>query len=145
MNNEPIVMERVYNAPVARVWKALTDRDQMKEWYFNIAEFKAEPGFEFSFEAGDPNATMYNHLCVVKDVVPERKLSYTWRYEGYEGDSLVTFELFPEGNSTRLKLTHEGLETFPPIASFAKKNFVMGWTDITGRTLKEYVEKEQNA
>jgi len=140
MNNEPIVMERVYNAPVSKVWKAISDNDQMKQWYFDIAEFKAEPGFEFRFEAGDKNMT-YVHLCVVKEVIPGKKLSYTWRYEGYEGDSLVTFELFPENGGTRLKLTHEGLETFPPIAAFAKQNFVMGWTDITGRMLKEFVEK----
>lgn len=140
MHNEPIVIERLYQAPAARVWQALTDRDQMKEWYFNIAEFRPEPGFAFNFVAGDGNHT-YNHLCVVKEVVPERKLSYTWRYEGYEGDSLVTFELFEEGDSTRLKLTHEGLENFPPIAAFAKQNFLMGWTDITGRMLKEFVEK----
>ena len=46
-----------------------------------------------------------------------------------------------EGNGTRVKLTHEGLETFPPLADFAKENFVAGWTDIVGKNIKEFVEK----
>ncbi|HEY8895376.1 MAG TPA: SRPBCC domain-containing protein, partial [Niastella sp.] len=59
----------------------------------------------------------------------------------YEGNSFVTFELYPEGNGTRLKLTHEGLETFPMNPDFAKKNFMEGWTQIIGTSLKEFLEK----
>jgi hypothetical protein len=41
-----------------------------------------------------------------------------------------------------LKLTHEGLETFPASnTDFAKENFVAGWTHIVGTSLKEFVEK----
>ena len=53
------------------------------------------------------------HLCKVIEVIPMKKLTYSWSYDGYEGNSFVTFELFSEENKTRLKLTHEGLETFP--------------------------------
>ena len=52
MNNEPFVIERTYNAPVEKVWKAITDNDLMKQWYFKIAAFKPEVGFEFSFDGG---------------------------------------------------------------------------------------------
>ena len=69
-----------------------------------------------------------------------KKLAYTWRYEGFEGDSLVTFELFAEGARTRLKLTHAGLESFPKIPDFARKNFMEGWTSIIGTSLKAFVE-----
>ena len=55
MNSEPFVIERIYNAPVAKVWKAITDRDEMKEWYFDLEEFRPEVGFEFGFTAGDNN------------------------------------------------------------------------------------------
>lgn len=141
MNNEPLVVEYRYNAPVSKVWKALTDLKQIKEWYFNIAEFKAEPGFEFTFDGGSEEKT-YTHLCKVVDVVPNKKLSYSWRYKDYPGDSLVTFELFDEGEQTLLKLTHTGLETFPQdIADFAKSSFTQGWTYIAGTSLKNYVEK----
>ncbi|HYJ64426.1 MAG TPA: SRPBCC domain-containing protein, partial [Parafilimonas sp.] len=52
MNNESFVIERTYNAPVNKVWKAITDRDLMQQWYFNIAAFKPEVGFEFTFDGG---------------------------------------------------------------------------------------------
>src|SRR5438105_308798 len=112
MNSDAFVIERTYNAPVTKVWKALTDKSEMKKWYFGLAEFKPEAGFEFQFYGGPPDK-QYLHLCKIKEVINNRKLSYSWRYDGYDGNSLVTFELFEEGNKTRLKLTHEGLETFP--------------------------------
>jgi uncharacterized protein YndB with AHSA1/START domain len=46
---EQIMMEQTFNAPVARVWRALTDAGQMREWYFDLKEFKPEVGFEFEF------------------------------------------------------------------------------------------------
>lgn len=141
MKQEPFVIERVYNASVERVWKAITDKDQMKQWYFDIAAFKPEVGFEFSFTGHNEGVT-FIHLCKVTEVVPNKKLTYSWRYKDYEGNSFVTFELFPEGpSSTRLKLTHEGLETFPQTTHFAKSNFEMGWTELIGSLLKNFVEK----
>ena len=137
---EPFVIERTYNAPVEKVWQALTNRDLMKQWYFGIAEFKPEPGFEFQFEGGTKE-NVYVHLCKIIEVIPNKKLSYSWTYKGYDGYSVVTFELFPENGKTKLKLSHEGLETFPVMKDFAKENFVMGWTQIIGTSLKNFVEK----
>ncbi len=141
MKNEPFVIERTYNAPVERVWKAITDRDQMKEWYFNLAEFKPEVGFEFEFTGGSEEKT-YLHKCRITTVIPNKKLAYTWRYQDYPGNSEVTFELFDEDGKTRVKLTHEGLETFPQDnKDFAKTSFSEGWNYIIGKSLKEFVEK----
>jgi uncharacterized protein YndB with AHSA1/START domain len=112
----------------------------MEQWYFKLKEFKPEVGFEFEFEGGPPEKT-FLHLCKVTEVIPGKKLTHSWRYDGYEGNSFVTWEVFDEGDKTRVKLTHAGLETFPAIPEFAKENFVMGWTDILGRMLKEYLEK----
>ena len=141
MNNEPFVIERTYNAPIEKVWKALTDKQQMKQWYFDIAEFKPEVGFEFTFTGGSEEKK-YTHLCKVLEVIPNKKLSYSWRYEGYPGSSIVTFELFDEGKETRIRLTHEGIETFPKnLADFAKESFAKGWTYIIGTSLKDFVEK----
>jgi uncharacterized protein YndB with AHSA1/START domain len=138
----PFMIERVFDAPVDVMWKAITDRDEMKQWYFDLKEFRAEPGFRFSFTGG-PADRQYLHLCEVIDVEPNKKLSYTWKYDGYDGESKVIFELFPEGKKTRLKLTHEGLETFPANQpDFARKNFEEGWTGIVGTSLKEYIAKK---
>ncbi|MEO8568480.1 MAG: SRPBCC domain-containing protein [Ginsengibacter sp.] len=142
MKHEPFVIERTYDAPVEKVWKAITDKDQMKEWYFNIETFKPEVGFEFQFEAGSKEKK-YLHLCRITDVEANKKLRYSWRYDGVPGNSFVTFELFPDGKGTRLKLTHEGLETFvTDNPDFARESFAKGWNHIIGKSLKEYVEKK---
>ena len=139
---EAVVFERTFNAPVGRVWKALTDVEEMRQWYFNLKQFKAEVGFEFEFVVEHEGMT-YHHLCKVTEVIPQKKLAYTWRYKGHEGDSLVTFELFADGDETRLKLTHQGLETFPKTAAFARKNFEAGWTAIIDSELKQFLEGKQ--
>ena len=140
--NELFVIERTFNAPIAKVWSAITNRDEMKQWYFGITEFKPEVGFEFTFTGSNEGRT-FIHLCKVTEVVPGTKLAYSWRYRGYEGISHVTWELFAEGNKTRLKLTHSGLESFPVTAhrDFARENFAMGWTHIIGTSLQQYIEK----
>jgi uncharacterized protein YndB with AHSA1/START domain len=134
------VIERTLNAPVAKVWKALTDVKQMRQWYFDLKEFKPKVGFEFQFIVEHEGAT-YDHRCKVTEVVPQKKITYTWRYAGQPGDSQVTFELFADGNKTRLKLTHEGLDTFPKTPAYGRENFVKGWTQIIGSELKQFVEK----
>jgi uncharacterized protein YndB with AHSA1/START domain len=142
MNNQPFIIEKLYNAPASRVWKAITSKEEMKQWYFDVSDFKAEPGFEFTFNGEGRNCEKYVHLCKVTELIEGKKLSYTWAYDGYNGTSEVTFELFPEGSGTRLRLTHSGLETFPQSnRDFARESFAEGWTYITGTALKDFVEK----
>ncbi len=144
MSQQPFVIERVYNAPVNKVWKAITDRQEMKQWYFDLAEFKATPGFEFEFKGGPDDGVQYLHKCKITEAIAEKKLAYTWSYDGYAGESLVTFELFDEAGKTRLRLTHSGLDAFPANnPDFASSNFEAGWNHIIGISLKEYVEKVQ--
>jgi uncharacterized protein YndB with AHSA1/START domain len=140
MHMTPLVVERTYNAPVQKVWNALTNSTEMKKWYFDIPAFKAEPGFEFTFTGESPDGKKYIHLCRITDAEPGKKLRHSWKYEGHDGISYVTWELFEEGTMTRVKLTHEGLETFPPLADFDRKNFEQGWSEITGVSLKNYLE-----
>ena len=146
MKEGDIVIERTYNAPVAKVWKAITNKDDMKKWYFDLPEFITKVGFGFQFKGGPDEGHQYLHLCKITEVVPEKKLAYSWRFDGYEGNSVVTFELFEEGNKsdgyrTRLRLTHSGLETFPKNnPDFAKENFAKGWTEILGTSLKAFLE-----
>lgn len=137
---KPFVIEKLLDAPVERVWKAITDKDDMKQWYFDLADFRPEVGFEFQFEGGN-EGRVFVHLCKVTEVVVKKKLTYSWRYQGHEGNSFVTFELSEENGKTKLKLTHAGLETFPPLADFAKENFAAGWTEIIGVHLPAFVEK----
>jgi uncharacterized protein YndB with AHSA1/START domain len=139
---EPLVIEKTLNAPAPRVWKAITDAGQMKRWYFDIPDFRPEVGFEFEFTV-EHEGKVYTHLCKVNEADFNKKLSYSWRYSEYPGDSEVTFELFTEGDKTRLKLTHKGLHTFPSDnPDFGVASFTAGWNEIIGKSLPEYLEKE---
>lgn len=141
VKNEPIIIEKTFNTRIEKVWKAITEKEQMQKWYFNIAEFKLEVGFEFQFYAGD-DKKQWLHVCKVTEVIPKKILTYSWRYEGYSGISFVTFELFSEGEKTRLRLTHTGLDSFPSdVPGLKKENFIAGWESIIGTSLKQFMEK----
>ena len=141
MKAQPLIIEKLINAPSSKVWQAITERDEMKKWYFDLKEFKAEPGFKFDFSGGT-DEKQYLHHCEVKEVIPGKKLSYTWTYEGEPGESLVSFELNPEGENTRVRLTHAGLDSFPKENPDLKaENFEKGWQEIIGSSLKNYIEK----
>jgi uncharacterized protein YndB with AHSA1/START domain len=138
----PIIVARVYDASIHKVWQALTDCEQMKQWYFKLLEFKAEVGFEFDFFGGPPDGIQYKHLCKITEVISERKISYTWIYDGYVGESLVSFELFEAAEKTKLVVTHTGVETFEASnKDFDKINFVEGWNHILTTSLTSFLEK----
>jgi uncharacterized protein YndB with AHSA1/START domain len=140
VNHQSIIIERTLDTPISKVWQALTDNDEMKKWYFVLPEFKAEVGFFFEFEGGKDPENPYLHYCEVTEVIVGKKITYSWRYDGYEGNSFVTFELFDEGDKTLLTLTHVGLETFAHLnPDFAKENFEEGWTGILDTSLKNYL------
>ena len=137
----PVIVEQTFAVPVGNVWGAITDHHQMQHWYFDLPEFRPEVGFEFRFTGGTPEH-QYLHLCKIEEVIPLKKLKHSWRYDGYEGMSHVTFELFDEGEMTRVKLTHEGLETLPQSnPDFAKSNFAAGWKSIIGSSLEGYLDE----
>ena len=141
MDNKPLVIEKKFNAPAEKVWKAITDKENIRKWFFDIKEFRPEVGFEFQFIAGKDDVA-YLVLCKITEVIPGLKFSYSWRYEGFKGNSQVTFELFAHGATTRLRLTHEGLETFPMRKpDFTNGYYVPGWEVIIGHSLKEFIEK----
>lgn len=140
MDDRPIVIEQSFKSSAEKIWNAITDKDEMKQWYFDLKEFKPEVGFEFRFLAGESEDNQYLHICKITEVIPGKKIAYSWRYNGYEGISYVSFELFPEGKRTRLKLIHSGLETFPESnPDLAKENFAAGWKQIIGNSLKNYL------
>jgi len=142
MYTEDSIIEQAMDAPVTQVWDAITNPVKMKQWYFDIPGFKAIPGFEFQFTAGSENKK-YVHLCKIKEAIPMQKLSYTWRYIDLPGNTLVTFELFDEGEKTKVRLTHQGLETFPQDQpDFRRQSFENGWTEIIGKNLKAFLEKK---
>ena len=139
MNDQPLIIERIYNAPVELVWRAITEKELMQKWLFNILEFEPKVGFQFQFEGGEEDKR-YLHLCEVMEVEINKKLTYSWEYDGYEGRSYVTFELIEMGEKTKVILTHSGIETFTH-EDFKKENFEGGWNYLINESLYELLEK----
>jgi len=141
-NDEPIIVEQTFNTTVDMVWNSITDVDQMRQWYFeNIPSFKAEIGFETQFNVQSQERN-FLHMWKVTEVVPQKKITYNWKYDGYPGDSFVVFELFKQNNLTKLKLTHRVVESFPEdIPEFSRESGFEGWTFFIRKSLKEFLEK----
>ena len=141
MKDPEIIIKRVFDAEVSIVWRAITEKELMKLWYFDLKEFKPEVGFKFDFLGGTPDGIQYNHRCEIIEAEFEKKLVYSWRYENYEGISYVSFELTALGDKTQLDFSHSGLVSFPESnPDFALQNFNDGWNHIINTSLKEFLE-----
>ncbi len=134
----PIVKKFTLDTPASKVWSALTNKDELKQWCFEMDAFEPKEGFEFHFW-GENEGERFLHNCKVIEAKHERKMKWLWSYEGIPGDTYVTFELQPVGDKTQLTLIHEGLEKLPQDKNYRKDNFEAGWNEIIGKLLVEYL------
>jgi uncharacterized protein YndB with AHSA1/START domain len=113
----------------------------MRQWFFaELTDFVPEPGFETRFNVHAEGRDFLHHWQVT-EVVPERKIAYRWRYEGYPGDSVVTWELAATSGGTRLRFTHQGSETFPgEDPMFSREACQGGWDHFIRGNLKAHLE-----
>lgn len=124
-------VERTYEADIARVWRAFTDPEVMKEWWGpeGFETFKVEsdlrPGGEHRIHMRAPNG----HTSIVggtyRDVVPHEVISFELVHhcdavpEVFDASALgptlvtITFEEVAPGK-TRVVLVHEGFEEAVP-------------------------------
>jgi uncharacterized protein YndB with AHSA1/START domain len=73
-----------------------------------LAEFDARVGGRYTLAATSPDGDKHQVGGVVREVVPNQKLVYTWAWHTMpERESLVTVEFKPDGDGTLLTLTHE--------------------------------------
>ena len=115
----------------SKVWQALTDKNQMREWYFDIPDFELSEGMVFNFyEPGDEKR--YHHRCQIKEIVPNQKFSHSWAHPSHsKGESLVTWLLTEENGATEVTLLHQGVENFADAGpEFSLENFQVGWEGI---------------
>jgi uncharacterized protein YndB with AHSA1/START domain len=122
----PIEQDRIekqieLKAPVARVWRALTDYREFSEWFGVNLEGPFVPG---QTSRGQITVTGYEHLkfeAVVRKMEPERLFSFTWhpgavdpqKDYSQEPFTLVEFRLEPKGGGTLLTLTESGFSKLP--------------------------------
>jgi len=117
---DAIRIVRLLDAPVDTVWRYLTDPELRGQWF---AAGPVEPhtggSLDLCFDHDDlseddvpypeqyaPYKGIVSHEKVVRFEPPH---VFAFTFEG-QGDSVVTFELFPEGEKTRLVLTHSGIK-----------------------------------
>jgi uncharacterized protein YndB with AHSA1/START domain len=111
-------LERSYDAPPAKVFKAFADPAIKRRWFvegegWEVEEFTGEfkvGGFErsrFRFRGGDPvrNDTVYH------DIVPNERIIFAYAMtigEKRISASLATCEFKPSGAGTKLVCTEQG-------------------------------------
>ncbi|MFH1699860.1 MAG: SRPBCC domain-containing protein [Candidatus Zixiibacteriota bacterium] len=141
-NDEPIIIEQIFDAAIDKVWGAITEIDQMRQWFFdNIPEFKSELGFktQFNVVSGERN---FLHKWKITEVVPFEKITINWKFDVYPGEAFVIFELSKQNGSTRLTLTNTVIEDFPDdIPEFTRESCIAGWEFFIQNNLKEYLER----
>ncbi|MBV9235982.1 MAG: SRPBCC domain-containing protein [Xanthobacteraceae bacterium] len=111
-----LTLVRRIKAPPAKVWAAITRPELMMQWWGPDAgptlsvEADVRPGGRFSVVFRLLNGDEHNPTGVYQEVVPERRLVFTWDLPGAaEPESMVTFRLEPFDGGTELTLTHERL------------------------------------
>ncbi len=127
-----ITIVRRIKASPARVYAAITDPAQMLLWWGPDAgptlraEADVRPGGRFSIVFRMMNGSEGNPTGVYREVVPDRKLVFTWEWPGMpERESLVTFLLVPRDGGTELTLIHEHLPDAP-----AAESHKAGWNGL---------------
>ena len=101
---DPIVVEQSLPADPEVVWRAITDPALMRQWYFEaIEEFRPEVGFETAFDV-DAGRRIFGHRWRVTEATPGRRLTYTWRYEGFAGEGATVWKLTKIPGGTKLTL-----------------------------------------
>ncbi|WP_069165579.1 SRPBCC domain-containing protein [Nocardia altamirensis] len=86
--------ERVIAHPQAKVWRSLTETDQLRHWFVDMldydrTQFSVEPGAQLVFVAKAGGAPTFGK---VSEVEPPRLLEYSW------GDEVLRWELEPLGD-----------------------------------------------
>ena len=98
--------ERRYDASPSEVWAALTEPDRLARW-FAQAELELRVGGRYTlrFDPDDDTQQVNGEVLVLE---PGRILELSWQHPE-QPDSVVRFELEPEGDGTLLVLDHRSL------------------------------------
>jgi uncharacterized protein YndB with AHSA1/START domain len=137
------------NAPVSRVWRALTDHREFGEWFRVKLEGPFVPG---QVSRGRITHPGYEHVvwqATVKEMKPESVFSFTWHPYAVdpkvdyskEQPTLVEFRLTPTSAGTLLVITESGFDHIPAHRRMeALRMNTMGW-DSQAENIAKHVSK----
>jgi uncharacterized protein YndB with AHSA1/START domain len=93
-------LERRLPDPPEVVWRALTEREQLRAWFPSdvVGEWRVGAPLRFPFPPEVSDMTLTGEVL---EVDAPRRLAFTW------GEETLRFELLPDGDGTRLVLTDE--------------------------------------
>jgi uncharacterized protein YndB with AHSA1/START domain len=111
--------EIVIDAPPAKVWDHITDPAKIAGWLMSNT-FAAEVGRSYSMDCAEKGPI----TGVVTEVIPLKKLVYTWTSPVIKAKTVVAITLMEEKGKTRLVLEHGGWEGVDPEVAGA---FEQGW------------------
>ena len=123
-------------APVARVWRALTDHEEFGQWFRVRLDGPFEPGAVSSGKMTYPGYEGWPWLATVVRMEPEKLFAFRWHdFDEKSGvpvadqpTTLVEFRLQAIPGGTRLEITESGLSAIPnPRRLEVLRNNTEGW------------------
>jgi len=118
MSDDYTVINReiIIDAPIEKVFSAVSDQDQLTHWFPDIAVLEKREGgrVSFKFLRSEDNNLDRDHEMNGKIIkfIPNRELSYTWHFQTkpeFNKDTIVTwrFESLSK-EKTKVILRHSG-------------------------------------
>lgn len=129
------------DAPPERVWPHLTEPDRIAGWLMPNT-FRAEVGAEFTMRCPPVEGSSGVVECTVEELVPARRLAYTWRIDVPAVETRVVIELIPEGGGTRVELEHSGWAALDDSDRPVRDRHEHGWDHLLAHGLRAAVEGE---
>lgn len=135
-----------FDAAPELVWEHLTRSELIAQWLMQN-DFQPVVGHNFTFMTRPMKAFGFDGIvhCRVMEVVPMKKLVYTWK-GGNNGkislDSVVTWTLTPKDNGTELQLVHAGFKGLKNFMAYVSMN--AGWGSKIINRMKDMVNKAKN-
>jgi uncharacterized protein YndB with AHSA1/START domain len=102
-----IEITKQIEAPPERVFRALTDANELPRWFPSSADSDPRTGGDYvlRFEFDDESQN-HTHAGQYEDVTPGERVRYPWK--GAFGETTVEFTLRPADGGTELRLFHSG-------------------------------------
>jgi uncharacterized protein YndB with AHSA1/START domain len=109
-----IRVERIFNAPRERVWRAFTEADQLAQWWGRgnklvVEKYEPQRGGHWRFVEHAPDGTAHGFEGRFREVTPPERLSYTFEWDGMPGHVIVETCTFIDLGDGRTKLVNVSL------------------------------------